>query len=246
MQLFKETVVHLNSHLTATREKKKEREKRKKKKKNVYKKKLERVASKVRPCPREFLKSHGSSGCSRKDGTAPVREEKGWQRLGGGGRDDGGGGGACVWVRRQCATPRGRPLDGDNAHPFPRLLYVFPPLLRILCRNKFFLRRIKILEGHSEYLCAPILMSLGGNKTAAGPPFVPLRIGVAVSKSSPSNRATLRCSTREPRFEKKSASRRVAGPLAGTTLTFAPVKCYVVLVSRSVRRLSNDAPLTKR
>lgn len=33
MQLFKETVVHLNSHLTATREKKKEREKRKKKKK---------------------------------------------------------------------------------------------------------------------------------------------------------------------------------------------------------------------
>lgn len=135
--------------------------------------------------------------------------------------------------RRQCA-------------PFPRLLYVFPPLLRILCRNKFFLRRIKILEGHSEYLCAPILMSLGGNKTAAGPPFVPLRIGVAVSKSSPSNRATLRCSTREPRFEKKSASRRVAGPLAGTTLTFAPVKCYVVLVSRSVRRLSNDAPLTKR
>lgn len=211
----------------------------------MYKKKLERVASKVRPCPREFLKSHGSSGCSRKDGTAPVREEKGWQRLGGGG-GDGGGGGACVWVRRQCATPRGRPLDGDNAHPFPRLLYVFPPLLRILCRNKFFLRRIKILEGHSEYLCAPILMSLGGNKTAAGPPFVPLRIGVAVSKSSPSNRATLRCSTREPRFEKKSASRRVAGPLAGTTLTFAPVKCYVVLVSRSVRRLSNDAPLTKR
>lgn len=151
-----------------------------------------------------------------------------------------------MWVRRQCATPRGRPLDGDNAHPFPRLLYVFPPLLRILCRNKFFLRRIKILEGHSEYLCAPILMSLGGNKTAAGPPFVPLRIGVTVSKSSPSNRATLRCSTREPRFEKKSASRRVAGPLAGTTLTFAPVKCYVVLVSRSVRRLSNDAPLTKR
>lgn len=211
----------------------------------MYKKKLERVASKVRPCPREFLKSHGSSGYSRKDGTAPVREEKGWQRLGGGG-GDGGGGGACVWVRRQCATPRGRPLDGDNAHPFPRLLYVFPPLLRILCRNKFFLRRIKILEGHSEYLCAPILMSLGGNKTAAGPPFVPLRIGVAVSKSSPSNRATLRCSTREPRFEKKSASRRVAGPLAGTTLTFAPVKCYVVLVSRSVRRLSNDAPLTKR
>lgn len=47
---------------------------------------------------------------------------------------------------------RGRPLDGDNAHPFPRLLYVFPPLLRILCRDKFFLRRIKILEGHSEYL----------------------------------------------------------------------------------------------
>lgn len=172
MQLFKETVVHLNSHLTATREKKRKGEEEEKKKKgNVYKKKLERVASKVRPCPREFLKSHGSSGCSRKDGTAPVREEKGWQRLGGGGRDDGGGGGACVWVRRQCATPRGRPLDGDNAHPFPRLLYVFPPLLRILCRNKFFLRRIKILEGHSEYLCAPILMSLGENKTAAGPPF---------------------------------------------------------------------------
>jgi len=41
--------------------------------------------------------------------------------------------------RRQCA-------------PFSRLLYVFPPLLRILCRNKFFLRRIKILERHSEYL----------------------------------------------------------------------------------------------
>ena len=41
--------------------------------------------------------------------------------------------------RRQCA-------------PFSRLLYVFPPLSRILCRNKFFLRRIKILEGHSEYL----------------------------------------------------------------------------------------------
>lgn len=36
-----------------------------------------------------------------------------------------------------------------------RLLYVFPPLLRILCRDKFFLRRIKILEEHSEYLARP-------------------------------------------------------------------------------------------
>lgn len=97
------------------------------------------------------------------------KEGKGWQRLGGEG-GGGDGGGTCVYVRRQCTYARGRPLDGDNAHPFPRLLYVFPPLLRILCRNKFFLRRIKILEGHSEYLCAPILMSLGGNKTAAAAP----------------------------------------------------------------------------
>lgn len=166
-----------------------------------------------------------------------------------------------MYVRRQCATPRGRPLDGDNAHPFPRLLYVFPPLLRILCRNKFFLRRIKILEGHSEYLYAPILMSLGGNKTAAAlPPPVflffyrpvlasPFRNPLSASMPSLSNCATLHCSTRlsKATFRKKSASRRVAEPLAGTTLTFAPVKCYVVyeavsslpLVSRSVRRLSN-------
>lgn len=173
-----------------------------------------------------------------------------------------------MYVRRQCATPRGRPLDGDNAHPFPRLLYVFPPLLRILCRNKFFLRRIKILEGHSEYLCAPILMSLGGNKTAAAlPPPVflffyrpvlasPFRNPLSASMPSLSNCATLHCSTRlsKATFRKKSASRRVAEPLAGTTLTFAPVKCYVVyeavsslpLVSRSVCPTRCSKPLTKR
>lgn len=36
---------------------------------------------KVRPCPREFLKSHGSSGCSRKDGTAPVKKKRGGKGL---------------------------------------------------------------------------------------------------------------------------------------------------------------------
>lgn len=34
--------------------------------------------------------------------------------------------------------------------------------------------------------------------------------------------------TRKPRFEKKSANKRGPGPLAGTTLTFAPVKCYLL------------------
>lgn len=173
------------------------------------------------------------------------KEEKGWQRLGGGDGDGSSGASACVYVRRQCATPRGRPLDGDNAHPFPRLLYVFPPLLRILCRNKFFLRRIKILEEHSEYLCAPILMSLGGNKTAAGP--LPLPVSLFFYRpvlASPFRNPlsppppltvppfSVLLATRKPRFEKKSANRRVQGPLAGTTLTFAPVKCYVPKLSR--------------
>lgn len=76
--------------------------------------------------------------------------------------------------RRQCA-------------PFSRLLYVFPPLLRILCRNKFFLRRIKILEGHSEYLarCGDIdVPRWEQNGCAASRPDSSssiVRIGLAVS-----------------------------------------------------------------
>lgn len=59
-----------------------------------------------------------------------------------------------VVVRVHVASVRrpGQAIRRRQCAPFSRLLYVFPPLLRILCRNKFFLRRIKILEGHSEYL----------------------------------------------------------------------------------------------
>lgn len=76
-----------------------------------------------------------------------------------------------AWVVRVHVATMRRPRQAIRRRqcaPFSRLLYVFPPLLRILCRNKFFLRRIKILEGRSEY--APrrgaILMSLTVNKTA--------------------------------------------------------------------------------
>jgi len=61
----------------------------------------------------------------------------------------------CVWAMRVHVATIRRPRQAIRRRqcaPFSRLLYVFPPLLRILCRNKFFLRRIKILERHSEYL----------------------------------------------------------------------------------------------
>ena len=60
-----------------------------------------------------------------------------------------------AWVVRVHVATMRRPRQAIRRRqcaPFSRLLYVFPPLSRILCRNKFFLRRIKILEGHSEYL----------------------------------------------------------------------------------------------
>lgn len=68
----------LNSHLTAAMKEKKKGGERKKKKEDIYiYKRNSNATSKVGPCPREFLKSHGSSGCSRKDGTAPVKKERG-------------------------------------------------------------------------------------------------------------------------------------------------------------------------
>lgn len=65
---------------------------RKKAKRLAARKKKLGAASKVSPGPSEFLKYHGSSGCSKTDGTAQAEER--------GGND---GGGACT--RRQCATP---------------------------------------------------------------------------------------------------------------------------------------------
>ena len=142
--------------------------------------------------------------------------------------------------RRQCA-------------PFSRLLYVFPPLLRILCRNKFFLRRIKILEGHSEYLarCGDIDVprwEQNGCATTSNSSSSVVRIGVtsfqlpsssssysSSSSSFPSSSSSVLYTIdtrvshvleKEHRSVRCTIANRRRRPLAGTASTFARANYY--------------------
>ena len=70
---------------------------------------------------------------------------------------------------------RGRPLDDDNAHPFPDFYTYFRHYCAFYVAINSFSVALKFLKGIlNTWRGAAILMSLAGNKTAAQPPPIPL------------------------------------------------------------------------